>query len=234
MTHKPQEVVIGSAAMLHMPLKGLCWYVMWRSTGNQNHVSDRSDWSHSGSQKPNKAAQIGGSTLQRAAPPVNENTAVIYFQCMSHFICSNIYFSRSTHKNSMILFDSRSLDTEALFKGHMRTARLSVCLEFSSLVGGWCHLLKIESGWRAFKDQQHPECRSPVFHQKTDHVISCNSGTAAGLVLANELNDRLRVSQVGGNKPELNAVNVILTLILRYWNWCCSDCKAVWFYVRTL
>lgn len=134
----------------------------------------------------------------------------------------------------MILFDSRSLDTEALFRGHMRTARLSVCLEFSSLVGGWCHLLKIESGWRAFKDQQHPECRSPVFHQKTDHVISCNSGTAAGLVLANELNDRLRVSQVGGNKPELNAVNVILTLILWSWTWCCSDCKAVWFYVRTL
>lgn len=144
-----------------------------------------------------------------------------------------LYFSRSTHKNSMILFDSRSLDTEALFKGHMRTARLSVCLEFSSLVGGWCHLLKIESGWRAFKDQQHPECRSPVFHQKTDHVISCNSGTAAGLVLAKDLNDRLRVSQVGGNKPELNAVNVVLTLILWSWTWCCSDCKAVWFYVRT-
>lgn len=61
-------------------------------------------------------------------------------------------------------------DTEALFKGHMRTGRRSGCR------GWWEDLLKNRAVIKSIRRPADPQSADlQNFHQKTEHVTSCNS-----------------------------------------------------------
>lgn len=75
-------------------------------------------------------------------------------------------------------------DTEALFKGHTRTGRRSGCR------GWWEDLLKNRAVIKSIRRPADPQSADlQNFHQKTEHVTSCNSAaqlhsvTLAGLYL---------------------------------------------------
>lgn len=61
-------------------------------------------------------------------------------------------------------------DTEALFKGHTRTGRRSGCR------GWWEDLLKNRAVIKSIRRPADPQSADlQNFHQKTEHVTSCNS-----------------------------------------------------------
>lgn len=67
LTHKPQQVVISSAATLHTPVKALCYKNLYFSHAWEISycvmMSDSSVWIHSSSQKPNKTREGNFSCL---------------------------------------------------------------------------------------------------------------------------------------------------------------------------
>lgn len=77
LTHKPQQVVISSAATLHTPVKALCYKIYFSHAWEISYcvmISDSSVWIHSSSQKPNKTRS--NKTEKATFPAYNYN--VIY------------------------------------------------------------------------------------------------------------------------------------------------------------